>query len=49
MEVSKAIAKTGRMLGVLDIFGVQSMSLEEAADKWVGGNEVFTELGFASK
>lgn len=49
LEVSKAVAKAGRELGVLDTEEVQSLSLEEAADKWVGGNQVFTELGFASK
>lgn len=48
LEVSKAVAKAGRELGILDTEEIQRLSLEEAADKWVDGNQVFTELGFAS-
>jgi nucleoside-diphosphate-sugar epimerase len=49
MEVSKAVAKAGLKLGALPTEEVEKLSLEQAAEKWVGGNLMFTELGFASK
>ncbi|KAI3058765.1 hypothetical protein CBS147353_10658 [Aspergillus niger] len=48
MEVSNAVAKAGHKLGILQTEDVESLTLEQAADKWVGGNMMFTELGFAS-
>jgi nucleoside-diphosphate-sugar epimerase len=49
LEIVQMIAHVGRGLGVLETENVESMTLEDAASKWTGGNTVFAELGFASK
>jgi hypothetical protein len=49
MDISKGIAKEGHALGVLENADVKSVSLEEAAVKWMNGNTIFTETVFASK
>jgi len=48
LELSEGVAKAGYMLGVLDSTDVRSVSLEEGAENWAGGNAQIAELGFAS-
>lgn len=47
-EVAERIAKAGVELGQFSNTETKSISLEEAAKKWVGGDEQLCELGFAS-
>jgi len=47
-DVAEGIAKAGVALEALKDAETKSMSLEEAAKKWVGGDEQLCELGFAS-
>ncbi|KAF7562428.1 hypothetical protein G7046_g1706 [Stylonectria norvegica] len=47
-EVAEGIARAGFKLGKLRDAETRSTTLEEAARKWVGGNEQLCELGFAS-
>lgn len=47
-EVAEGIAKAGVEMGKLKTAATRSVSLEEAAKKWVDGNEQLCELGFAS-
>lgn len=46
-EVAEKIARVGKEAGRLEE-GTRSVSLKEAAGKWVGGDEQLCELGFAS-
>ncbi|KAI1364638.1 NAD(P)-binding protein [Xylaria arbuscula] len=47
-EVADKIGKIGSELGKLTTPVARSISLEEAARKWTGGDEQLCELGFAS-
>ncbi|KAI0117929.1 NAD(P)-binding protein [Nemania sp. FL0031] len=47
-EVAEGIGKAGLSLGKLEDAETRSISLEEAANKWVGGDKQLCELGFAS-
>ncbi|KAH8882150.1 NAD(P)-binding protein [Thozetella sp. PMI_491] len=47
-EVAEGIAKAGVELGRFESADTRSITLEEAAKKWVGGDERLCELGFAS-
>lgn len=47
-EVAEGIAQAGFQMGVFRDATTRSISLEEAARKWVKGNEQLCELGFAS-
>lgn len=47
-EVAERIAKAGLEMGKLRDAETRSVSLEEAARKWVGGDEQLCELGYAS-
>lgn len=47
-DVAERIAKAGFEMGALESADTRSMSLPEAAIKWVDGNEQLCELGFAS-
>jgi nucleoside-diphosphate-sugar epimerase len=47
-EVAEGIAKAGFEMGKLKDVETRSVSLEEAARKWLRGNEQLCELGFAS-
>ncbi|PON28840.1 hypothetical protein TGAM01_v201948 [Trichoderma gamsii] len=47
-DVAQWIAKAGVQLGRLNDTETKSISLEEAADKWVRGDKQLCELGFAS-
>lgn len=48
MDIAKGIASVGSATGTLKS-GVESVSLQEAADRWMNGNTIFTETVFASK
>ncbi|KAF7524510.1 hypothetical protein PCG10_005770 [Penicillium crustosum] len=47
MDIAKGIASVGSATGTLKS-GVESVSLQEAADRWMNGNTIFTETVFAS-
>lgn len=47
-DVAQGIAKAGMELGQLSDAETRSISLEEAAEKWVRGDQQLCELGFAS-
>ena len=49
LEVAEGLAHALYTLGVSKTEEVKSVSLEEAADKWAGGDTLLAELGFASK
>jgi nucleoside-diphosphate-sugar epimerase len=49
LEVAQAIGKAGYELGALDTPTPVPISLQEAVDKWHGGNAQLAELGFASR
>lgn len=48
-DIINSIARVGHGLGILENSEVQSVSLEEAGQKWMGGNAILTELVFCSK
>jgi nucleoside-diphosphate-sugar epimerase len=48
-DIASGIASAGHALGILPSADIKSVSLEDAAAKWMGGNLVFTETVFASK
>ncbi|KAL7904488.1 NAD dependent epimerase/dehydratase family protein [Trichoderma velutinum] len=47
-QLATGIANAGVSLGVLESAQVQHLQLEDAATKWLGGNQTVAELGFAS-
>ncbi|KAK6822486.1 hypothetical protein PG987_014031 [Apiospora arundinis] len=47
-EVAKSIGKAGYQAGLLDSVEPRSLTLFEAAGKYLGGNETYTELGLTS-
>ncbi|KAJ4299403.1 hypothetical protein N0V90_004648 [Kalmusia sp. IMI 367209] len=47
-EVAEGIARAGKALGVLEEAEPKSVSLEDAAQKWVDGNTQLCELAWAS-
>ena len=49
LEVAEGLADALFTLGVSKTEEVKSISLEEAAEKWVGGDTLVAELAFASK
>lgn len=49
LEVAQGLADALFTLGVSKTEEVKSVSLEEAAGKWTGGDTLLAELGFASK
>ena len=49
LEVAEGLANALFTLGVSKTEEVKSISLEEAAEKWAGGDTLLAELGFASK
>ena len=49
LEIAEGLADALFTLGVSKTKEVKSISLEEAAEKWVGGDTLLAELGFASK
>ena len=49
LETAQGLADALFMLGVTKTEEVKSISLEEAAEKWAGGDTLLAELGFASK
>lgn len=48
-DIASGIAIVGHALGVLPSADIKSISLEDAAAKWMGGNSAYTETVFASK
>ena len=48
-EVAEGIAHAMYAAGLSKTKDVRSMSLEQGAERWAGGNSKFAELGFASK
>lgn len=48
LEVAQAIGKAGYELGAFETPTAVAVSLEEAGEKWHGGNAQLAELGFAS-
>ena len=48
-ELANGLADALFTLGVCTTDEVRSISLEEAAEKWAGGDTLLAELGFASK
>lgn len=49
LDVATLIGKAGVELGVLKSATPQSLTLEEASQKWLGGNAQFAELGLGSR
>ena len=49
LEVAEGVAGALFTLGVSQTEEVKRISLEEAAEKWVGGDALLAELAFASK
>ncbi len=49
LEVAHGLADALFTLGVSSTEEVKSISLEEAAERWTGGDTLYAELGFASK
>lgn len=49
LELANGLADALFTLGVCTTDEVRSISLEEAAEKWAGGDTLLAELGFASK
>lgn len=49
LQLAHGIAKTGFELGAIESAEVRNISLQDAADRWTGGNVQWCELGFASK
>lgn len=49
LELAQGLADALFTLGVSKTEEVKSMSLEEAAERWTGGDTLLAELGFASK
>ncbi|KAK8007393.1 hypothetical protein PG989_001383 [Apiospora arundinis] len=47
-EVAESIGRAGYQAGLLDSVEPRSLTLSEAAGKYLGGNETYTELGLAS-
>ncbi|OTB13432.1 hypothetical protein K445DRAFT_336417 [Daldinia sp. EC12] len=47
-DIAKSIAKEGHALGIFENSDVHSISLEEGAEKWLGGNKPYTEIVFGS-
>ncbi|KAK6955990.1 hypothetical protein Daesc_003637 [Daldinia eschscholtzii] len=47
-DIAKSIAKEGHGLGIFENSDVHSISLEEGAEKWLGGNKPYTEIVFGS-
>ncbi|KAK8848710.1 NAD dependent epimerase/dehydratase [Apiospora arundinis] len=47
-EVAESIGQAGYQAGLLDSVEPRSLTLSEAAEKYLGGNETYTELGLAS-
>jgi len=49
LELSKGVAGALFQLGAIKTDEVRTVSIEEAAERWGGGQLLFAELGFASK
>ena len=49
LDVAEGVGDALFALGVSRTEEVRSISLEEGAEKWTGGDTVLAELGFASK
>lgn len=49
LEVANGLADALFTLGVSETEEAKSISLEEAAERWTGGDTLYAELGFASK
>lgn len=47
-QLATGIGRAGVSLGILESSQVQHLQLEDAAAKWLGGNQKVAELGFAS-
>jgi nucleoside-diphosphate-sugar epimerase len=47
-QLATGIGNAGLSLGILETSQLQHLQLEDAAAKWLGGNEKVAELGFAS-
>lgn len=48
-EVAQGLGDALWTRGITDTEQIKSISLDDAAKKWAGGDEVLAELGFASK
>lgn len=48
-EMSQRLLDAGIKMGIFEASGLQSVSLEDAANAWAGGNKARVELAFGSK